>query len=117
MWRSSPSWLAVSANRHPSAVHFMSNQQSLGLQLAQLSRDASAAGAARRLTTQRKNVLEIESVGAAGKSDSNRVKKYFRMEVKICFQQRFGWLLIVTLALEFSTVNVKLNFLWLNFST
>ncbi|KAG5229043.1 acid phosphatase survival protein [Salix suchowensis] len=80
MWRSSPSWLAVSANRHPSAVHFMSNQQSLGLQLAQLSRDASAAGAARRLTTQRKNVLEIESVGAAGKSDSNRVKKYFRME-------------------------------------
>ena len=47
----------------------------------------SSQGAARRLTTQRKNVLEIESVGAAGKSDSNRVKKYFRMEVKICFQQ------------------------------
>jgi len=43
MWRSSPSWQAVSANRHPSAGHFMSNQQSLGLQLAQLSRDASAA--------------------------------------------------------------------------
>ncbi|KAJ6389552.1 hypothetical protein OIU77_027803 [Salix suchowensis] len=80
MWRSSPSWQAVSANRHPSAGHFMSNQQSLGLQLAQLSRDASAAGAARRLTTQRKNMVEIESVGAAGKSDSNRVKKYFRME-------------------------------------
>ncbi|KAI5602749.1 hypothetical protein POPTR_001G196800v4 [Populus trichocarpa] len=80
MWRSSPSWQAVSANRHPSAGHFMSNQQSLGLQLAQLSRDASAAGAARRLTTQRKNMLEIESVGAGGKSDSNRVKKYFRME-------------------------------------
>lgn len=39
-------------------------------------------GAARRLTTQRKNMVEIESVGAAGKSDSNRVKKYFRMEVK-----------------------------------
>ncbi|XP_011015672.1 PREDICTED: uncharacterized protein LOC105119243 isoform X2 [Populus euphratica] len=80
MWRSSPSWQAVSANRHPSAGHVMSNQQSLGLQLAQLSRDASAAGAARRLTTQRKNILEIESVGAGGKSDSNRVKKYFRME-------------------------------------
>ncbi|KAL9350829.1 hypothetical protein Peur_058084 [Populus x canadensis] len=80
MWRSSPSWQAVSANRHPSAGHFMSNQQSLGLQLAQLSRDASAAGAARRLTTQRKNMVEIESVGAARKSDSNRVKKYFRME-------------------------------------
>ncbi|KAK9281232.1 hypothetical protein L1049_004127 [Liquidambar formosana] len=80
LWRSTPSWQAVSANRHPSAGHFMSNQQSLGLQLAQLSRDASAAGAARRLTTQRKNVVEIESVGIAGKTDSNRVKKYFRLE-------------------------------------
>ncbi|GAV84141.1 SurE domain-containing protein, partial [Cephalotus follicularis] len=80
MWRSIPSWLAVSANRHPSAGHFMSNQQSLGIQLAQLSRDASAAGAARRLTTQRKNLVEIESVGAAGKSDNSRVKKYFRLE-------------------------------------
>ena len=36
-------------------------------------------GAARRLTTQRKNV-EIESVGAV-KSDNNKVKKFFRMEV------------------------------------
>ncbi|XVF86828.1 hypothetical protein PTKIN_Ptkin18bG0073700 [Pterospermum kingtungense] len=43
VWRSAPSWQAVSANRHPSAAHFMSNQQSLGIQLAQLSRDASAA--------------------------------------------------------------------------
>ncbi|GMI77897.1 hypothetical protein like AT1G72880 [Hibiscus trionum] len=78
MWRSAPSWLAVSANRHPSsAAHFMSNQQSLGLQLAQLSRDASAAGAARRITTQRQNV-EVESVGTV-KSD-NKVKKYFRLE-------------------------------------
>ncbi|KAK8524804.1 hypothetical protein V6N13_015808 [Hibiscus sabdariffa] len=78
MWRSAPNWLAVSANRHPSsAAHFMSNQQSLGLQLAQLSRDASAAGAARRITTQRQNV-EVESVGAV-KSD-NKVKKYFRLE-------------------------------------
>ncbi|XP_065867324.1 uncharacterized protein [Euphorbia lathyris] len=81
MWRSSPCWLAVSANRNPSAGpgNFMSNQQSLGLQLAQLSRDASAAGAARRITTQKKNV-EIETVGAAGKSDKVRVKKYFRFE-------------------------------------
>ncbi|XP_042507332.1 5'-nucleotidase SurE-like [Macadamia integrifolia] len=78
LWRSLPSWQAVSANRHPSAG-FMSNQQSLGLQLAQLSRDASAAGAARRIGTQRKNV-EIESVGVAGKPDSQRVKKYFRLE-------------------------------------
>ncbi|XVF25150.1 hypothetical protein REPUB_Repub13aG0188800 [Reevesia pubescens] len=80
MWRSAPSWQAVSANRHPSAAHFMSNQQSLGLQLAQLSRDASAAGAARRMTTQRKNV-EVESVGAA-KSDT-KVKKYFRVEIAV----------------------------------
>ncbi|GMI93708.1 hypothetical protein like AT1G72880 [Hibiscus trionum] len=78
MWRSAPNWLAVSANRHPSsAAHFMSNQQSLGLQLAQLSRDASAAGAARRVTAQRQNV-EVESVGAV-KSD-NKVTKYFRLE-------------------------------------
>ncbi|XP_012455506.1 uncharacterized protein LOC105777014 [Gossypium raimondii] len=79
MWRSAPNWLAVSANRHPSsAAHFMSNQQSLGLQLAQLSRDASAAGAARRISAQRQNV-EVESVGAV-KSDTNKVKKYFRLE-------------------------------------
>lgn len=79
MWRSAPNWLAVSANRHPSsAAHFMSNQQSLGLQLAQLSRDASAAGAARRVSAQRQNV-EVESVGAV-KSDTNKVKKYFRLE-------------------------------------
>ncbi|XP_022721544.1 uncharacterized protein LOC111278988 isoform X2 [Durio zibethinus] len=78
VWRSAPSWQAVSGNRHPSAAHFMSNHQRLGIQLAQLSRDASAAGAARRLTTQRNNV-EIESVGAV-KSDANKVKKCFRME-------------------------------------
>ncbi|KAE8710335.1 hypothetical protein F3Y22_tig00110324pilonHSYRG00052 [Hibiscus syriacus] len=77
MWRSTPCWQAVSANRHPSAAHFMSNQQSLGLQLAQLGRDASVAGAARRGTAQSKNE-EVESVGAA-KSDT-RVKKYFRLE-------------------------------------
>lgn len=78
LWRAIPKWQAVSANRHPSSGNFMSNQQSLGITLAQLSRDASAAGAARRLNTQRKNV-EVESVGVAGKTDQ-RVKKYFRLE-------------------------------------
>ncbi|KAJ0971345.1 hypothetical protein J5N97_019304 [Dioscorea zingiberensis] len=77
--RSMPSWQAVSANRHAPSGQFMSMHQSLGIQLAQLSRDASAAGAARRLNTQRKNV-EIESV-AAGKSENQQVvKKYFRLE-------------------------------------
>ncbi|XP_009104839.1 5'-nucleotidase SurE isoform X2 [Brassica rapa] len=79
VWRKSPSWQAVSANRHPGAGNFMSNQQSLGAQLAQLGRDASAAGAARRFTTQKKSIVEIESVGVAGKTES-RVKKYFRLE-------------------------------------
>ncbi|ESQ27897.1 hypothetical protein EUTSA_v10018692mg [Eutrema salsugineum] len=79
VWRQSPCWQAVSANRHPGAGNFMSNQQSLGAQLAQLGRDASAAGAARRFTTQKKSIVEIESVGVAGKTDS-RVKKYFRLE-------------------------------------
>ncbi|EEF48079.1 5'-nucleotidase SurE [Ricinus communis] len=80
LWRSSLSWQSVSVNRHPSAGHFMSNQQSLGIKLAQLSRDASAAGAARRLNSQRKNV-EVESVGIAGKVNAPQtVKKYFRLE-------------------------------------
>lgn len=35
------------------------------------------------MTTQKKNV-EIESTGAAGKSDFERVKKYFRLEVRAC---------------------------------
>ncbi|GFZ11741.1 survival protein SurE-like phosphatase/nucleotidase [Actinidia rufa] len=78
LWRSTPSWQAISANK--SAGRFMSNQQSLGMQLAQLGRDASAAGAARRLTTQRKNLEVVESVGVAGKSDFNRSVKYFRLE-------------------------------------
>ncbi|KAG5523545.1 hypothetical protein RHGRI_035376 [Rhododendron griersonianum] len=77
LWRSIPSWQAISSNK---SGRFMSNQQSLGMQLAQLSRDASAAGAARRLTTQRKNLEVVESVGAAGKSDFNRSVKYFQQE-------------------------------------
>jgi len=85
-WRQSPSWQGVSANRHPGAGNFMSNQQSLGAQLAQLGRDASAAGAARRFTTQKKSIVEIESVGVAGKTDS-RVKKHFRLEFVVKEQE------------------------------
>ncbi|XP_020223397.1 uncharacterized protein LOC109805636 [Cajanus cajan] len=80
MKRSTLNWLAVSSSRYPTG-HFLANQQGgLGLQFAQLGRDASAAGAARRLATQKKNLEIIESTGAAGKSDPNRVKKYFRLE-------------------------------------
>ncbi|KAL9270291.1 5'-nucleotidase SurE-like protein [Drosera capensis] len=80
LWRSSVSWNAVSSYKHPAAGSFMANQQSLGLQLAQLSRDASAAGAARRLHTNKKNV-EVESVGAAGKPNSRQiVRKHYRLE-------------------------------------
>lgn len=74
------SWQAVSANRHPYSGQYMSMHQSLGVQLAQLSRDASAAGAARRATSQKKNV-EVESVAAAGKPEQREtVKKFFRLE-------------------------------------
>lgn len=78
LWRCTPNWQAISANR--STGRFMSNQHSLGLQLAQLSRDASAAGAARRLGTQKKSLEIVESVGVAGKTDVNRTTKYFRLE-------------------------------------
>ncbi|KAI3905197.1 hypothetical protein MKX01_017443, partial [Papaver californicum] len=87
LWKPSPSWTAVSANRQPGAWIFMPNQQGLGFSLAQLGRDASASGAARPLTTQRKNV-EVESVGVAGKTDTQRVKRYFRLE-------SFSYLLVV----------------------
>ncbi|GAB2219560.1 hypothetical protein Droror1_Dr00007197 [Drosera rotundifolia] len=80
LWRSSLSWNAVSSYKHPAAGSFMANQQSLGLQLAQLSRDASAAGAARRLHTNKKNV-EVESVGAAGIPNSRQIgRKHYRLE-------------------------------------
>ncbi|GAB2291840.1 hypothetical protein Dimus_026091 [Dionaea muscipula] len=80
LWRSAFSWHAVSSYKHPSSGNFMANQQSLGLQLAQLGRDASAAGAARRLNANKKNV-EIESVGAAGKPNKKQsVKKHYRLE-------------------------------------
>ncbi|KAF8677953.1 hypothetical protein HU200_046310 [Digitaria exilis] len=72
------SWQVVSTNRPSSAVHFMGMHQSLGIQLAQLGKDASAAGAARR--AQRKTV-EVESVAAAGKQEVREVvKKLFRAE-------------------------------------
>lgn len=74
LWRSTLCWQATTAKRQ------LSNQHGLGIQLAQLGRDASAAGAARHMTAQKKN-LEIESVGVAGKRYSDRaVKKYFRLE-------------------------------------
>jgi 5'-nucleotidase len=58
----------------------MGMHQSLGIQLAQLGKDASAAGAARRGNTQRKTV-EVESVAAAGKPETREVvKKSFRAE-------------------------------------
>ncbi|XP_068648272.1 uncharacterized protein [Aristolochia californica] len=81
LWRSTPSWQAVSGTRYAGAGNFMSKQQSLGIQLAQLSRDASAAGAARRITAQKKTVV-IESVAEAGKPEPKKgaVKKYFRLE-------------------------------------
>ncbi|CAH9118478.1 unnamed protein product [Cuscuta europaea] len=81
LWRSTPSWKAIPANRNPAAGRFLANQQSLGIQLAQLGRDASAAGAARRLATQKKDIEEVESVGVARKSDPNRAVKYFRLEL------------------------------------
>ncbi|XP_009588878.1 uncharacterized protein [Nicotiana tomentosiformis] len=80
-WSPKLCWQATSANRNPAAGRFLPNQQSLGIQLAQLGRDASAAGAARRLATQKKNIEEVQSVGVAGKSDPNRKIKYFRLEL------------------------------------
>ncbi|KAM3232942.1 5'-nucleotidase SurE-like [Capsicum annuum] len=80
-WSLKLCWQAISASRNPAAGRFVPNQQSLGLQLAQLGRDASAAGAARRLATQKNNIEEVESVGVAGKSDPNRKAKYFRLEL------------------------------------
>ena len=117
------SWQAVSTNRPSSAVHFMGMHQSLGIQLAQLGKDASAAvrrhsfihgnfvmsslahylidfcrylqGAARRVSAQRKTV-EVESVAAAGKQEAREVvKKLFRAEV-------------ITLSSQFDIANITL---------
>ncbi|KAL0415089.1 UNVERIFIED_CONTAM: 5'-nucleotidase SurE [Sesamum latifolium] len=81
LWRSSLSWLAISGTRNQSAARFTGAQPGFGLQFAQLSRDASAAGAARRMTTQKNNIEVVESVGAKGKSDFKRTVKYFRAEM------------------------------------
>ncbi|XP_076881151.1 uncharacterized protein LOC143529202 [Bidens hawaiensis] len=78
--RSKPIWQAIAANRNPSAARFMASQPAMGLQLAQLGRDASAAGAARRLNTQKKSLEIVESVGVSGKVDRTRTVKYFRLE-------------------------------------
>ncbi|WOL20399.1 hypothetical protein Cni_G29204 [Canna indica] len=75
-WRSTLSWKAISKNRHPPGS-FMSMHQGLGIQLAQLSRDASAAGAARRTGKS----METESDSAAGKPENKEVvKKLFCLE-------------------------------------
>ncbi|KAF3625870.1 hypothetical protein CQW23_30983 [Capsicum baccatum] len=81
LWNSKLCWQAKSTTRNLAAGRFLPNQQSLGMQLAQLGRDASAAGAARKLATQRKNIEVVESVGIAGKSDPDRKVKYFRLEL------------------------------------
>ncbi|XP_006646255.3 5'-nucleotidase SurE [Oryza brachyantha] len=74
------SWQGVSASRPTPATHFMGMHQSLGIQLAQLGKDASAAGAARRTNAQRK-IVEVESVAATGKREVREVvKKLFRAE-------------------------------------
>ncbi|KAD2394011.1 hypothetical protein E3N88_40988 [Mikania micrantha] len=79
LWRSKPIWQAIAANRNPSAARF-ANQPGMGLQFAQLGRDASAAAAARRLNSQQKSVEVVESVGVSGKVDPTRKVKYFRLE-------------------------------------
>lgn len=81
LWSSKLCWQAKSSTRNLAAGRFLPNQQSLGMQLAQLGRDASAAGAARKLVTQRKNIEVVESVGIAGKADLDRKVKYFRLEL------------------------------------
>lgn len=56
-------------------------------------------GAARRLATQKKNLEIIESTGAAGKPDTNKVKKYFRLEVNSRRMMRRGILIRLEFAL------------------
>nr|GMD16931.1 5'-nucleotidase SurE-like [Ipomoea batatas] len=43
-------------------------------------------GVALRLTTQRKSIEVVESVGVAGKSDPKQTAKYFRLEMAFCFK-------------------------------
>ncbi|EPS57329.1 hypothetical protein M569_17488, partial [Genlisea aurea] len=78
--RYSVNWQAISSKRNQSASRFAAGQPGIGMQFAQLSRDASAAGAARRFATQKKDVEVVESVGAASKSEFKRTVKYYRAE-------------------------------------
>ncbi|KAL3825856.1 hypothetical protein ACJIZ3_021885 [Penstemon smallii] len=81
LWRSTLAWQAISTTRSQTASRFTGGQPGFGMQFAQLSRDASAAGAARCLTTQKKYIEVVESVDAAGRSDFKRTVKYFRVEM------------------------------------
>jgi hypothetical protein len=67
-------------------------------------------GAARRLATQKKNLEIIESTGAAGKPDTNRVKKYFRLEVN---RRRMGILIEVCYHLIVVQIPLILKFICL----
>lgn len=80
-WRSTLCWQAISSTRNQAAARFTGAQPGMGLNFAQLSRDASAAAAARRLSTQKKDIEVVESVGVSGKSDFKRTVKYFRAEM------------------------------------
>ncbi|XP_042056557.1 5'-nucleotidase SurE-like [Salvia splendens] len=80
-WRSNLNWQAVSNTRAQATARFTGGQPPMGLNIAQLSRDASAAGAARRLTTQKKDIEVVESVGVSEKSNFKRTVKYFRAEM------------------------------------
>ncbi|KAL3622518.1 hypothetical protein CASFOL_033929 [Castilleja foliolosa] len=74
-------WQAISGTRNQAASRFGGGQPGIGMQFAQLGRDSSAAGAARRLATQKKNIEVVESVGAVEKPDFKRVTKYFCAEM------------------------------------
>ncbi|KAH6793226.1 Survival protein SurE-like phosphatase/nucleotidase [Perilla frutescens var. hirtella] len=80
-WRSTLCWQAISSTRNQAAARFTGAQPGMGLNFAQLGRDASAAAAARRLSTQKKDIEVVESVGVSGKSDFKRTVKYFRAEM------------------------------------
>jgi hypothetical protein len=56
------------------------------------------------LATQKKNLEIIESTGAAGKPDTNRVKKYFRLEVN---RRRRGILIEVLLSSCTNPINIE----------
>ncbi|KAJ4787396.1 5'-nucleotidase SurE [Rhynchospora pubera] len=81
--RCQKTWQVVPSSRHSSGAHqFMPTHQRIGIQLAQLSQAASAAGAARRVAAQRKDIEVVESVAAPGKPETKEVvKRLFRLEL------------------------------------